>query len=286
MYADDSQLYISFKNDNIERTEEEINKCLIEIKTWMSRNFLKMNAGKTQLMVFSPKLNNFNHNFSINYSNNVIEPIDLVTVLGVKIGKHLNLAPFINKKVQICSFHLKNLINIRDSLPYQTRIIMVTNVILSNLDYCNAILACCTEKSIKPLQIVLNRGIRFIFGINKFTHITPYLKKLHILPIAYRIKFKLCIFAFRIWNGISPSYLSEDFHPFVATTTMNLRVGPGRDKNMFDIHRSTGRDTLTKRIKEEWNGLPLNLRVIDSISKFKRGLKTFYFNQAFSNSIQ
>ena len=67
---------------------------------------------------------------------------------------------------------------------------------------------------------------------------------------------------------------------------MNLRVGPGRDKNMFDIHRSTGRDTLTKRIKEEWNGLPLNLRVIDSISKFKRGLKTFYFNQAFSNSIQ
>jgi hypothetical protein len=250
----------------------------------MGQNFLKMNAEKPQLMILKPKLST-DLLFSINYNGTIIDPVDSINVLGIKIGRNLDLTPFINKKVQICSFHLKNLINIKDSLPYKTKIIMVTNVIISNLDYCNAVLSCCTNAALNPLQVILNRAIRFIFNLNKRTHITYYQKKLHILPITYRIKFKLCLLAYRILNQIAPSYLSDDFATFTPTTSINLRIGRGRDVYMFQNEKTaTRKTTLVHNIKEEWNCLPLHLRNTESISIFKKKLKTYYFNQAFVNA--
>ena len=285
MYADDSQLYFSFKKDTIHSTQENINKCLSKIKLWMCQNFLKMNVDKTKLMLFKPK-SNTNLLLSINYNGANISPVDSITILGVKIGNNLDLTPFINKKIQACCFHLRNLINIKDNLPFKTKIIMVTNVIISKLDYCNAILSCCSKTAIKPLQVILNRAIRFIFGINKRTHITPYQKKLHILPIIFRIKFKLCLIAYRIFNQIAPSYLSDDFTTFEPTTSINLRIGRGRDMSMFKVDRitTTKAETLKQNIKKEWNSLPLHLRNIKSISTFKKNIKAHFFLQAFSNT--
>ena len=41
LYADDSQLYCSFRTVDLAATEEKINKCLIDIKKWMARNRLR-----------------------------------------------------------------------------------------------------------------------------------------------------------------------------------------------------------------------------------------------------
>ena len=128
MYADDSQLYFSFQNTSTTFAMNNINDCLIEIKSWMNKNFLKMNDDKTKLMILKPKTAT-DLPFNINHCGTIIEPINLINILGIRIGQNLDLTPFINKKIQVCTFHLKNLINIRNSLPFQTKIIMVTNVI-------------------------------------------------------------------------------------------------------------------------------------------------------------
>ncbi len=59
-YADDGQLYLSFQptckvsqSDAVNRVEN----CLIEIVDWMNRNMLKLNADKTELIVFSSQRN-------------------------------------------------------------------------------------------------------------------------------------------------------------------------------------------------------------------------------------
>ena len=59
-YADDSQLYISFKPmDNVSKYEalHRIECCLTEIIVWMNNNILKLNADKTEVMLFSSKRN-------------------------------------------------------------------------------------------------------------------------------------------------------------------------------------------------------------------------------------
>ena len=42
LYADDSQLYISFQRCDLLSTVSNIEHCLREIKNWMSTNFLKI----------------------------------------------------------------------------------------------------------------------------------------------------------------------------------------------------------------------------------------------------
>ena len=136
---------------------------------------------------------------------------------------------FIQRKVQVCNFKLGNLVFIQNSIPFKIRITLVTNLILSNLDYCNSLLACSNENALKPLRLVLNRAVRFIFNLRKRTHITHFLKRLHFLPIQYRIIFKTCLLAFKIFHGMAPEYLQSKFAKFVRTTTSNLRDNSGRD---------------------------------------------------------
>ena len=162
---------------------------------------------------------------------------------------------------------------------------MITNVILSNLDYCNSILIGTKDITLKPLQIIINKCIRYIFNLRKRTHITPYLKKLHILPIAYRIKYKVCVISYRIFYGNAPFYLVEKFPKFVPTSIRNLRVGKGRDRWMFTMEKPISEKTTTNDlIKKEWNKLPIDLRIEKSLSRFKSSLKAHFYIQAFGIS--
>ena len=157
-------------------------------------------------------------------------------------------------------------------------------MILSKLDYCNSILICSNKKSLHPLQLILNRAIRFIFNLKRRTHIKPFLKKLHILPIDFRIRFKVCLFGFKIVNKISPQYLTDVFPLFRSTSNMPLRIATGgRDELMFEV-KLQKKDSIYYKIKSEWNRLPYEIRQITSISLFKSKLKTLFFNEAFSNT--
>jgi len=59
-YADDSQLYLTFKpNDNVSAREAlyRVESCLSDIVSWMHTNMLKLNSDKTEVIVFSLKHN-------------------------------------------------------------------------------------------------------------------------------------------------------------------------------------------------------------------------------------
>uniref|UniRef100_A0A674NLG0 Reverse transcriptase domain-containing protein n=1 Tax=Takifugu rubripes TaxID=31033 RepID=A0A674NLG0_TAKRU len=53
-YADDTQLYLSMKPEETEKLVK-LQTCLKDIKSWMSSNFLLLNPGKTEVMVFGPE---------------------------------------------------------------------------------------------------------------------------------------------------------------------------------------------------------------------------------------
>ena len=186
---------------------------------------------------------------------------------------------FIAKKVQTCNFHLRNLWNIRGSLNIKTRTMMVTNLILSTIDYCNILLISCNNKQLRPLKLVINRSIRFIYNINFKEHITPYYKKLHFLPIRQRIQFKACLLGYKIFYRQAPEYLIDEFTRFEPNIHMMLREGQGRDRYMFDVDRhAMMRKDVLSLIINEWNGLPLSLRRTEAINSFKTGLKSKLFS--------
>ena len=286
MYADDCQIYIAFNTQSATQAEHKIEACLSNIKEWMNHNFLKLNPNKTNFIILNSKRNISNMpSISLKFNSCNVPPIDSVVSLGVNISNTLDFNKFISRKVQICSFHLRNLSHVKQSLPIETRIILVTNLILSNLDYCNALLIRATNKDIKPLQRVMNKAIRFIFNLRKRDHISQFSAKAHFLPIFYRIRFKICLMAFKIVNGMSPDYLADDVEMFQPTTKINLRDHYGRDEFMFKFPPFNENNTLLSQLILNWNALPYNIRTVESLEKFKVRLKTYFYRKAYPQHI-
>ena len=128
--------------------------------------------------------------------------------------------------------------------------------------------------------------MRFIYAVNPRDHISPYLYDLHILPVAYRIRFKASVLAYRMMSGNAPIYLMEKVKMFQPTCNKTLRHGTGRDELMFCSDVNTYRSsTWISKVIIEWNGLPLEVRSSKSLEIFKSKLKTHYFKLAFNHLI-
>ena len=51
-YADDTQIYMSFKLNDPQLAIDNINKCISDLRTWMITNRLKINDSKTEFYFF------------------------------------------------------------------------------------------------------------------------------------------------------------------------------------------------------------------------------------------
>ena len=74
-------------------------------------------------------------------------------------------------------------------------------MVITRLDYCNALLTGLPACAVKPLQMVQNAAARLVLNQPKRAHVTPLFIELHWLPLAARIKFKLLMHAkcFKEW---------------------------------------------------------------------------------------
>ena len=123
----------------------------------------------------------------------------------------MTFALMINETCKICYFKLTKLRNLRHYLSQEIKIMLVKCFIISRLDYCNSLYACTPQYLLNKLKKVLNACIRFIFNLPLYSRISllPYYKECHILPIDYRIRYKLCLIVFKILNDIAPVYLKK-----------------------------------------------------------------------------
>ena len=157
---------------------------------------------------------------------------------------------------------------------------LVNSVITSRLDFCNSSLAGINSDQLVRLQRIQNSAARLIARKRKHDHITPILHELHWLPIEFRIKFKLCVLAFRHFEGTLPSYLSS-----VLCTYQPSRTLRSSSEKLLKIPRvtlkSAGERSFRFAAPTAWNSLPNSLRNSSSISQFKSQLKTHLFCQAF-----
>ncbi len=83
--------------------------------------------------------------------------------LGVVIDDKLNFSDHIAKTARSCIFALYNIRKIRPFLSEHATKLLVQALVLSRLDYCNALLAGLPANSIKPLQLIQNAS-RLIFN--------------------------------------------------------------------------------------------------------------------------
>ena len=138
-----------------------------------------------------------------------------------------------------------------------------------------------TKENLGKLQKVQNAAARFINGQRQWRGTTQLRKALHFLPVNERIKFKTCVLVYKCLNGLAPDYLSERICRR-KKKVVSLRAD--EDDLLLDIpntrYRSTER-AFRVAGPRLWNKLPRNLRESETLTCFKKGLKTALFAQAF-----
>ena len=81
--------------------------------------------------------------------------------------------------------------------------------ISSRIDFCNAVLAGLPASMLVPLQRVLNAAAQFVASLPARADFTDTMRSLHWQPVAYRIRYKLCLVMYAIYNSTSSSYIAD-----------------------------------------------------------------------------
>ena len=178
VYADDTQIYVSFKCDDPSQALGKINACISDIRRWMILNKLKINDVKTEFIVFrSPMLKHDLSDRSVNVGGNVIKPSEKVRDLGVILDQTLSfIDDHISTICQSAHFHIRNIDRIRNLLSLDACATLIHKLIGSRLDYCNSLLYNIADAKVERLQKVQNQAARILTKSPRRDHITPVLE--------------------------------------------------------------------------------------------------------------
>ena len=211
-YSDDHALKNTFNaksRDDEHRCLVEMEECLKDVNTWMCKNRLQMNNGKTEFIYFgSRQMLSLCNIGEIDVQGTKMNRSDIVRYLGALLDSELNL----KKHVTTICAKAVNSINriklIRNSLSKEVCQTIVQVLVISHLDYANAILIDLPDITIKKLRRVQNIAARLVLGNESNEESSKEnLKKLHWLPVKYRIEFKIICLVHRCIQNQAPEYL-------------------------------------------------------------------------------
>ena len=105
-------------------------------------------------------------------------------------------------------------------------------------------------------------------------------KKLHWLPVRFRIEFKTNLLTFKCLHGHAPKYLTDLLCRYEPVR--NLRSASKNNMLQEKCIRLQKTDrAFSVAAPKLWNELPDYLREIDKLSSFKSALKAHYFRIVF-----
>ena len=269
LYADDAQLFIHLIHKNAEIAFDRLGKCLEDVKLWLCANKLKLNADKTDFIIFGSKsqqkkLNPF---FPVNILGESLIPSDAVKNLGVWFDSDFSFTKHVKNVCKLCFIQMRDLRQIRQYLTRDAALMAVANL--------------------RKLQRIQNSLARTVCRASCLSHTTPLRKALHWLPIRHRCIFKTALLVYKYLHTNCPKY----FSPFlkVRQCAYNTRLSQSDGIILHvpqyqpSIYTSTKQFSLSFAYDAPkiWNELPDDVRSATSIASFRKKLKAYLFSQAY-----
>ena len=280
-YADDTQLSKSSDPQLFSEAKSTIQLCIDDVLAWMKSNRLVLNTDKTELMpIGSAKRLMEIGSSSASIGGCEIQFATSVKYLGITFDETLSFHEQISNVCRSAFLEMRRIASIRRCLSTSTCAQLVSALIISRLDYCNAIYGGLTNEEVARLQRIQNCAARLVLRKRKYDHVTPLLKQLHWLPVLSRVQFKIATFAYRHFDGTLPAYLSHSLTTYcpprnLRSSKENTLVPP--ECNL----KSAGERAFYFLAPSIWNALPSYIRNQHTLEDFKARLKTHLFRQAF-----
>ena len=192
------------------------------------------------------------------------------------MDNRLSLTENITAVTRTCRFFLYNIRRIRPFLTNYSTQLLVQALVLVPPGLLQLPASWPPVSAIRPLQLIQNAAARLIFNAPKHTHTTRLLTDLHWLPVIACIKFKTLVLAYQAIKDQPPLTSNSSLDPthrpdLYAPPTSGRLATPAR-------HTCTARSRLLSVLAPRWwNDLPVDVRTAETLSTFKRRLKTHLF---------
>ena len=247
----------------------------------MSDHNLLLNDNKIEaIIITAPNRKHLQDVSCVNVCGCNIVPSPTIRNIGITIDCGLTMSSHVSRMCKAAYYHLYAISKIRHCFTTDACKNLVHALVISRLDYSNAVLYGITEALVNKLQMVQNSAARLIARRRKHQHITPVLIGLHWLPVRWRVQYKLLIVVFTALHGLAPGYIRDIITPYLPTR--NLRSA---DLHLLVVQRYNlegyGKRAFSVSGPTFWNSWPENMRNIDNLTKFKTLLKTHLFKLAY-----
>ena len=276
LYAHVTQLYVAFKNDDIDSITDRIADCVSDICLWMERNKLKLKKEKTNILLIHSEFRNSPSLDEIILGNEQLTMARTVTNLGIIFDREISFNYQINQLCRTPFFLSRNLFKILKYLTDEATSKVVHAFVTTKLEYCNHLYFGLPKYQVNKMQRVQNTAARLVTRSSKHDHVTPLLQQLHWLPVSYRIVFKILLLVYKARHGLCPGYVSELLQERKSSPALRSS-SPGLLATPTSRTKTNGERTFSVSSPKLWNGLPNHFRNVGTLPLFKKNLKTFLF---------
>ena len=199
LYADDSQLYVSFVSGDPAAALNGLQSCLTSLQSWLSTNKLKVNPDKTGFLLIGNERQRSKYlsMFPIEIFGVKINPAESARDLGVIVDKNFTFHSHIFAVCSSCFYHMRDLRRIRCHLDLDSANLLATALMSSRLDYCNSLLYGIADIDLTRLQRVQNQLARLVTKSPPFTRSLRQLRSLHWLPVRFTILFQINLLTYK-----------------------------------------------------------------------------------------
>ncbi|XP_053224964.1 uncharacterized protein LOC128403862 [Podarcis raffonei] len=159
-------------------------ECLEAAGGWMAANRLRLNPDKTEVLFLGDRRQaGVEDSLVLNWVTVSLK--DQVCSLGVILDSQLSMEAQVKSVSRAVVYQLHLVRRLRPYLPADCLARVVHALVISRLDYCNALYVGLPLKVTRKLQLIQNAAARLVTGSGHRDHITPVLKDLHWLPVRF-----------------------------------------------------------------------------------------------------
>ena len=273
--------------DRISELLHSMQSCISDVKSLATENMLKLNDNKTELMLVTSKRTKHLHGLrtSITIGNAQIPFKQSVKNFGFTLDCHLTMNAHVSNIAWTCYFELRHLASIHRFLTSTATATLVSDFVLSRIDYCNPLLFGSTHDVTSHMQRIQNYAARVILRLPMSSSITTHLKSLHWLPVKERSTYKIACLCYHCHSSTVPSYVADMLHKkplHIRNTrsssyTMPLLNRPAHSK------ATLSNCSFSFASSSVWNSIPNDFRCAPSLSSFKSHLKTYLFRSVYKD---
>lgn len=268
IYADDVQVFISTHIKSINDCLIKLNDDLGHVYTWATSNGLCLNPIKSKCLMIYSKSIKLSIKPEVVLNNQLIEIVQTTKNLGIIFNNNLTWSDHINTAVGKTYGMLRVLWKTQYFTPVGIRLLLAKTYILPILLYGCEIFSSCDRLSYNKLEKAYNAILRYVFGLKKYDHITPFSKKIYGITFSDLLKIRTLTLLHKIINTREPLYLYNRI-----LFTRSLR---SNDLIQFRHRTLTSEWQFFINSIRLWNLLPSNIQFISNAMHFKKALLNFY----------